>query len=82
MRAIASLARAISAADIWAKSLLCSTSRSDTVRRESISISRSASFSLSLRPENSASWMREEPACGFCGAVCTCGSIIAMSWSR
>ena len=31
---------AISAADIWAKSLPCSTSRSETVRRKSISISR------------------------------------------
>ena len=47
-RLIASLARAISAAVICAKSFFCSTSRSDTVRRASSSISRSFALELVL----------------------------------
>ena len=58
MRLIASLACAISAALICAKSFFCSTSRSDTVRRASSSISRSSGGFLSFMPENSASCTR------------------------
>ena len=57
-RLIASLACAISAALICAKSFFCSTSRSDTVRRASSSISRSSGGFLSFMPENSASCTR------------------------
>ena len=62
-RRIASLAAAISALVICAKSFFCSTSRSDTVMRVSSSISRSF-FSLSSRPENKASCTRVAPASG------------------
>ena len=44
MREIACRARAISAADIWAKSLRCSTSWSETVRLRSMSISGASSL--------------------------------------
>ena len=64
--AIASLAAAISAAVICAKSFFCSTSRSDTVRRASISTS--VVLLASFRPENSASWMRCAPGSGGFGA--------------
>ena len=58
MRLIASLACAISAALICAKSFFCSTSRSDTVKRASSSISRSSGGFLSFMPANSASCTR------------------------
>ena len=83
MRLIASLACAISAALICAKSFFCSTSRSDTVRRASSSISRSSGGFLSFMPENSASCTRLAPACGGCGAAAgACGESIASSLSR
>ena len=65
-RAIASFACAISAAVICAKSFFCSTSRSETVSRASISScsSRSGWF----MPAKSASWMRCAPASGGLGA--------------
>ena len=58
------------------KIFVLQTSRSDTVIRASSSTSRSF-FSLSSRPENSASRMRVAPACGACGTAGDCGSIIA-----
>ena len=64
-RLIASLAAAISAAVICAKSFFCSTSRSDTVRRASSSISLLL-LGLSSMPENSASCTRCAPASGGC----------------
>jgi len=80
-RFIASLAHAIAAVVICAKSFFCRTSRSETVSRASISVSRSLR-SLSSSPENSASCTRVAPACGGCGgADGACGSIIANSWS-
>ena len=68
-RLIASLAGAISAAVICAKSFFCSTSRSDTVRRASSSTSRSSGGFLSFMPENSASCTRCAPAGGGSGAA-------------
>ena len=67
-RVIASLAAAISAAVICAKSFFCSTSRSDTVRRASSSTSGFV-LARASSPENSASWMRCAPGGGAFGCA-------------
>ncbi len=83
MRLIASLAVAISAAVICAKSFFSSTSRSDTVKRASSSIS-CFSRSILSAPANSASSTRcDACGCSFCaGAPVISGDIIAISRSR
>ena len=81
-RAIASLAAAISAALIWAKSFFCSTSRSDTVRRASNSISRLSGAAWSPSPANRASCTRCDNALLSAEVTGACGIIIAIMRSR
>ena len=82
-RAIASLAAAISAVVIWAKSFLCRISFADMVSRASTSISGLSRTRFSSSPANKASWTRWDA--GFGASVAGAGTwliIIAISRSR